>query len=210
MIRLETRGRVLVLTLDRPARRNALDRALCEALLAALRATGDAAALVLAGAGPSFCAGADLAEWRALEADPAAREARSALGQAVLAAPGEVPKPVVAAVQGAAMGAGAALALGCDMVVMAEDARLGYPEARQGIFPSGVAPSLLAHLGPKPAFELLATGRDVGAEEALARGLANRVVPAARLIGEACALAEAAALMPPGQMARLKRLVPRG
>jgi enoyl-CoA hydratase/carnithine racemase len=210
MIRRETRGRVLVLTLDRPAKRNALDRALCEALLAALGETGDAAALVLSGAGPSFCAGADLAEWRALVADPEAREAREALGHAVLAAPGEVPKPVVAAVHGAAMGAGASLALGCDMVVMAEDARLGYPEARQGIFPSGVAPSLLAHLGPKPAFELLAIGRDVGAEEALARGLANRIVPAARLIGEACALAEAAALMPPGQMARLKRLLPRG
>lgn len=210
MIRRETRGRVLLLTLDRPAKRNALDRALCEALLAALGETGDAAALVLAGAGPSFCAGADLGEWRALEADPAARKARSALGEALLAAPGEVPKPVVAAVHGAAMGAGAALALGCDMVVMAEGARLGYPEARQGIFPSGVAPSLLAHLGPKSAFELLATGRDVGAEEAVALGLANRVVPAARLIEEACALAEAAALMPPEQMARLKRLVVRG
>ncbi|MBX6375943.1 MAG: enoyl-CoA hydratase/isomerase family protein, partial [Acetobacteraceae bacterium] len=146
MIRRETRGRVLLLTLDRPAKRNALDRALCEALLAALGETGDAAALVVAGAGPSFCAGADLGEWRALEADPAAREARAALGEALLAAPGEVPKPVVAAVHGAAMGAGAALALGCDMVVMAEGARLGYPEARQGIFPSGVAPSLLAHL----------------------------------------------------------------
>jgi enoyl-CoA hydratase/carnithine racemase len=212
MMREEMRGRVRVLRLDRAEKRNALDRALVEALLGAMeRAAGDdCAALVLAAEGTSFCAGADLAEMKALSADPAVREARSALTTALMVAPRAVPKPIVAAVQGAAMGAGASLALACDAVVMEPAARLGWPEARHGMLPRLVAPVLIGHLGPKPAFDLLATGRDVGAEEALSLGLATRVVPAGRLLDEACALAEAAALLPPASMATLKRMIAEG
>jgi enoyl-CoA hydratase len=215
VIRAERRGRgVLVLSLDRPEKRNALDRALCEALLAALRRAGEdaaAAAVVLAGEGPGFCAGADLAEMKALAASggTAAKEARSALTVALMDAPALVPKTVVAAVHGAAMGAGASLALACDLVAMASDARLAWPEAKHAILPGLVAPMLLRHLGPKPAFDLLATGRAVGAEEALALRLANRVVPQDRLVDEACTMAEAAALLPPEAMAELKRMVHR-
>ena len=209
MIREEMRGRVLVLRLDRPEKRNALDRALVEALLSALAraAECDCAALVLAAEGASFCAGADLAEMKALAADPVAREARAALTVALMQAPQRVPKPVVAAVQGAAMGAGASLALVCDSVVMEPAARLGWPEAKHGMLPRLVAPVLLRHLGPKPAFDLLATGRAVGAEEALSLGLATRIASADRLLDEACALAEAAAQLPPTAMGALKQMI---
>jgi enoyl-CoA hydratase/carnithine racemase len=212
MMREERHGRVCVLWLDRPEKRNALDRALIEALLGALaRAVeSDCAAVVLAAEGASFCAGADLAEMKALAADPAAREARAALTVALMAAPDRVPKPVVAAVQGAAMGAGASLALACDGVVMEPGARLGWPEAKHGMLPRLVAPVLLRHLGLKPAFDLLATGRAVGAEEALSLGLATRLVPGDRLLDEACALAEAAAQLPPAAMGALKRMIREG
>jgi enoyl-CoA hydratase/carnithine racemase len=214
MIRTERRGRVLVLWLDRPDKRNALDRTLCEALLAALRGAGEdpaTDAVVLAGKGPGFCAGADLAEMQALTAggDAEARRSRSALTIALMEAPAAVPKPVVAAVHGAAMGAGASLALACDLVVMAEDARLAWPEARHAMLPGLVAPVLLRHLGPKPGFDLLATGRAVGAAEALALLVANRMVPAERLVEEASTMAEAAALLPPPSMAALKQMVHR-
>jgi enoyl-CoA hydratase/carnithine racemase len=211
MIRIEAPGQGLrLLRLDRPDKRNALDRATIEALLAALQdAAEDPAvvAIVLAGAGGAFSAGADLAEMRALAADPAARAARSALTVALLDAPARVPKPVVAAVAGAAMGAGASLALACDAVAMAEDARLAWPEAKHAMLPRLVAPVLLRHLGPKVSFDLLATGRAVGGAEALALGLATRIVPAARLEAEACAMAAGAALLPPAAMAELKRMV---
>jgi enoyl-CoA hydratase/carnithine racemase len=209
MIRQEDRGRLRVLTLDRPEKRNALDGATVRALLDALAEAGEAgcAAVVIAAEGAAFCAGADLSEMKALAADPAAREARSALTTALMAAPGRVPKPVVAAVGGAAMGAGASLALACDVVVMAEDARLGWPEAKDGMLPRLVAPVLLRHLGPKASFDLLATGRPVGAAEALSLGLATRVVPAAALLEEACAAAEAAATLNPEAMRSLKRMI---
>jgi enoyl-CoA hydratase/carnithine racemase len=209
MIRIEAPAEGLrLLRLDRPDKRNAMDRATIEALLVALRDAGaDPAirAIVLAGAGSGFSAGADLAEMRALAAEE--RPARSALTVALLDAPARLGKPVVAAVAGAAMGAGASLALACDAVVMAEDARLAWPEAKHAMLPRLVAPVLLRHLGPKAAFDLLATGRAVGAQEALSLGLATRIVPAARVEAEACTLAIAAALLPPEAMAELKRMV---
>jgi enoyl-CoA hydratase/carnithine racemase len=209
MIRIEAPAEGLrLLRLDRPDKRNAMDRATIEALLVALRDAGadpTIRAIVLAGAGSGFSAGADLAEMRALAAEE--RPARSALTVALLDAPARLGKPVVAAVAGAAMGAGASLALACDAVVMAEDARLAWPEAKHAMLPRLVAPVLLRHLGPKAAFDLLATGRAVGAQEALSLGLATRIVPAARVEAEACTLAIAAALLPPDAMAELKRMV---
>jgi enoyl-CoA hydratase len=211
MIRIEPCDQgVRLLRLDRPAKRNAMDGAMVAALLAALREAGEdnsVVAVVLAGAQGSFSAGADLAEMKQLAADPQAHQARSALTVALMAAPALVPKPVVAAVQGAAMGAGASLALACDAVAMAEDARLAWPEAKHAMLPRLVAPVLLRHLGPKASFDLLATGRAVGAAEALALGLATRIVAPADVEAEACAMAAAAALLPPEAMAELKRMV---
>jgi enoyl-CoA hydratase/carnithine racemase len=209
VIALEDRGEgVRLIRLDRPEKRNAMHGPMVQALLDALAGAGRAEsvrAVVLTGNGPGFSAGADLTEMQALQGE--ARAARSALTVALMEAPTLVPKPVIAAVQGAAMGAGASLALACDGLVMAEDARLAWPEAKHAMLPRLVAPVLLRHLGPKPAFDLLATGRDVRAQEALALHLATRIVPATEILDAACALALQSALLPPEAMAALKRMV---
>ncbi|MBR0663810.1 enoyl-CoA hydratase/isomerase family protein [Roseomonas hellenica] len=213
LILQEDRGRTRILRLNRPEKRNALNRPLIEALLQALeQAGGDdgIAAILLAANGAVFCAGADLGEMRALREDPVAAEARRALSKALFAVPGWIGKPVVAALQGAALGAGAALALGCDMAVLADEAVLGFPEARHGMLPALMAPVLLRHVPPRRAFELLATGRDIPPAEALALGLVQRVVPAAAVLDEAVTLAEAAALLPPPDLLRLKELLMDG
>lgn len=211
MIRIEPRaGGVRLLRLDRPEKRNAMNGAMVGALLAALQAAGEdegVLGIVISGAGGTFSAGADLVEMQQLAVDPAARQSRAALTIALMAAPPCIPRPVIAAVQGAAMGAGASLALACDAVVMAEDGRLAWPEAKHAMLPRLVAPVLLRHLGPKPAFDLLASGRAVGAAEALALGLATRIVPPVRVEDEACAMAAALALLPPEAMGELKRMV---
>ncbi|WP_376097320.1 tripartite tricarboxylate transporter substrate-binding protein [Roseomonas sp. CCTCC AB2023176] len=212
MIRTEMRGRVRLLVLDRAAKRNALDRAMTEALIAGLREAGEdpaVAAVVIRAEGALFCAGGDLEEMRPIRGDAALYDARVALTEAMLRAPGECARPVVAAVQGTAVGTGAVLALGCDMVVAAEDACFAFPEAQHGIFPSILPPILSPHLPRKRAFEVMATGGTVPAEEALRWGMVNRVVPPAALVGEAVALAEAAATLPPAAIAALKRVLAR-
>jgi enoyl-CoA hydratase/carnithine racemase len=212
VIRQETRGRVRLLVLDRAAKRNALDRAMTEGIIAGLREAGEdaaVAAVVIRAEGVGFSAGGDLEEMRPIRGDVVLYDERVALTEAMLRSPGACPKPVVAAVQGVAVGTGAVLALACDMVVMAEGARFAFPEARHGIFPSILPPILSPHLPRKRAFEVMATGGDVPAEEALRWGMVNRVVPAEALVDEAVALAEAAATLPTAAIAALKRVLGR-
>ncbi|MDJ0389583.1 enoyl-CoA hydratase/isomerase family protein [Roseomonas sp. E05] len=213
MIRVETRGTLRLLFLARAEKRNAIDAALARALIAALEAAGDdpaIAAVVLGAEGPGFCAGADLAEMRALAADPSARAARAALSEAILLAPGRTAKPVVAAVQGAALGAGAALALCCDQMLLAEGASLAFPEARHGMLPALMAPVLLRHLAPRQVFSLLASGRALPATEAASLGLCPAPVPAEALLDRAAALAESLATLPPPALLALKQLCAAG
>ena len=212
MIRVEDHGRVRVLVLDRVAKRNALDRAMTEAIIAGLRGAGEdraVAAVVIRAEGALFCAGGDLEEMRPIRADAALYDERVALTETMLRAPGDCPRPVVAAVQGTAVGTGAVLALASDMVVMAEGARFAFPEARHGIFPSILPPILSLHLPRKRAFEVMATGGDVPAEEALRWGMVNRVVPPDMLVEVALGLAEAAATLSPDSVAALKRVLAR-
>ena len=209
----EDRGRIRLLTLNRPEKRNALSSELMAALLAALRAADADAAVagvVIAAAGPGFCAGADLADRAAAMQDEARRNERTALSDALIAAPGRLGTPVVAALHGAVVGAGASIALCCDMAIAAEGTRFLWPEAKHAIYPSLVAPMLLRHLSPRDVFELLATGRAMPAEEALRLRLVNRVVPAERLLEEACAAAEATATYPPDLLRRLKQAIDAG
>ena len=91
-------------------------------------------------------------------------------------------KPVITAINGAAMGGGAGLALAGDLALMAESAKLGYPEVKHGIVAAVVMPNLVRQVGRKAAFELLATGQPVGARRALELGMVNRVVPDAELL----------------------------
>ncbi|MCX7960715.1 MAG: enoyl-CoA hydratase/isomerase family protein [Burkholderiales bacterium] len=207
---VEDRGPVRLLTMNRPEKRNALDTALTRALLEALCAADadDAVGcVVLTGAGPAFCAGADLAEFKTLTPENReAVEARAELTMQLHAAFPKLSKPVVTAVNGPAMGGGAGLALAGDLALMAETATLGYPEVRHGIVAAIVMANLVRQVGRKAAFELVALGEPIGASRAAALGLVNRVVPPADLVREAIALAERLAAMSRPAMAETKRL----
>ena len=207
---IEDRGAVRTLTMNRPEKRNALNNALTGALLEGLR-TADADdavhAIVLTGAGPGFCAGADLSEFKDLVADNQPLvERRAQLTMSLHEIFPRLTKPVITAINGAAMGGGAGLALAGDIALMAESAKLGYPEVKHGIVAAIVMPNLVRQIGRKSAFELLATGRTIGAHRALELGMVNRVVPDADLMGEALALAGELAAVSRPAMAATKQL----
>jgi methylglutaconyl-CoA hydratase len=173
---------VLTATLNRPDKRNAIDAAMVEGLLATLeRAELDAAVrvLVVRGAGPDFCAGADLEELLASVERTPEENAGSALrlGEVFLRMRA-LPKPVVAVVHGRAIAGGCGLATACDLVLARADAQLGYPEVRRGFVPAMVMAMLRRIVGEKVAFDLVATGRLLAAEEAAQLGLVSRVLPA--------------------------------
>jgi enoyl-CoA hydratase/carnithine racemase len=201
---------VRVLVMNRPEKRNALDTALTQALLDALRAADADEAVgcvVLTGAGQGFCAGADLAEFKDLTPEKQHLvEARAELTMQLHLALPKLSKPVVTAINGAAMGGGAGLAIAGDLAVMAEDATLGYPEAKHGIVAAIVMANLVRQAGRKAAFELVALGEPVSAARALALGLVNRVVPRAQLMQEALALAAQLAAVHPPAMRLTKQL----
>jgi enoyl-CoA hydratase/carnithine racemase len=205
---IENRGKVRILTLNRPEKRNALDTALTAALLKELRvadAEDVVEAIVLTGAGQAFCAGADLSEFKDL-AEGTAAEARAELTMQLHLVFSKMTTPVVTAINGAAMGGGAGLALAGDLAVMGEHAKIGYPEAKHGIVAAIVMANLVRQVGPKAAFELVALGEPMGAERALALGLVNRVEPEQRVMEEAVYLAEKLAAVSQPAMAHTKSL----
>lgn len=205
---VENRGAVRILTLNRPEKRNALDSELTRALLDALRAAdGDESVgcIVLTGAGQGFCAGADLAEFKALQ-DPAAAEARAELTMQLHLVFSKISKPVVTAINGAAMGGGAGLAIAGDLAVMAESARLGYPEAKHGIVAAVVMANLARQAGRKAAFELVSLGEPIDAQRALALGVVNRVVPDSEVVSQAILLGEKLSAIQRPAMKETKRL----
>ena len=131
---------------------------------------------------------------------------RNALLVDLLLASQRMTTPVIAAVNGGAIGGGAGLALGCDMVVASPTARFGYPEVKHGITAALLIPNLIRQVGPKIAFELIGTGEPIGAERALALNLVNQLVPAEELLPAAFALAAKLAAFPPAAMQASKRL----
>ena len=190
-VRLEITDGVAVLRLDRP-RMNALDAAMQRriGLLAGECAErDDVAAVVLTGGERVFAAGADIVEMEQLGyADMAAH---SGVLQGAFSAVARIPKPVVAAVNGFALGGGCELALCADVRIAADDATLGQPEIKLGIIPGAGGTQRLARLvGPSRAKDLIFTGRFVGAAEALAIGLVDQVVPAAEVLPTALAWAQ--------------------
>jgi len=207
---IEDRGAVRTLTMNRPEKRNALNNALTEALLEGLRAADadDAVhAIVLTGAGPGFCAGADLSEFKDLTAtNQPLVERRAQLTMSLHEIFPQLTKPVITAINGAAMGGGAGLALAGDIALLAESAKLGYPEVKHGIVAAIVMPNLVRQIGRKAAFELLATGRTIDAHRALELGMVNRVVPDADLMDEALKLAGELAAVSRPAMATTKQL----
>src|SRR5271169_7173292 len=182
---------VLRLTLNRPDARNALSTALMSALLEALaRAATDpeARVVVIAGAGPAFCAGHDLREMRTDQRRETYERIFAQCSELMLAIV-RLPKPVIAEVHGVATAAGCQLVATCDLAVAAEDARFATPGVNIGLFCSTPMVALTRAVGRKPAMEMLLTGDFVDAATARAIGLVNRVVPAADLRAAVDALA---------------------
>ncbi|CAM4374113.1 Enoyl-CoA hydratase [Bordetella tumbae] len=206
---IEDRGAVRILTMNRPEKHNALNTALTQALLDSLRAAdSDPAinAVVLTGAGKSFCAGADTTEFSALTPeDPQAVTARADLTTALHLVFSQMNKPVISAVRGNALGGGAGLAIACDLSVMSETVRFGYPELKHGIVAAVVMANLVRQVGRKQAFELVALAEPLDGHAAKAMGLCNRVVPDAQVLDVALALASTIAGWSPIAMATTKR-----
>jgi enoyl-CoA hydratase/carnithine racemase len=205
---VENRGAVRLLTLNRPEKRNALNTELTSLLLDEIRksdADEAVGCLVLTGAGSGFCAGADLAEFKGLK-DPQAAEARAQLTMELHLCFSKAKKPVITAINGAAMGGGAGLAIAGDMAVMAEDAKLGYPETKHGIVAAIVLGNLVRQVGRKAAFELVSTGEPIDAPRAFALGLINRITSKEKLMEETLLLAEKLAAVSRPAMAETKRL----
>lgn len=188
-VRTERRGAVTTVIVDRPERRNAVDRATAEALADAFRefdADDSQAAAVLWGAGGAFCAGADLKAIAAGEGNRLEGGGDGPMGPSRLL----LGKPVIAAIAGHAVGGGLELALWCDLRVVEEDAVLGVFNRRWGVpLIDGGTVRLPRLIGLSRALDLILTGRPVGASEALAIGLANRVVAPGQARAEAESLA---------------------
>jgi len=198
--------------LNRPHRLNAVVPELTAGLVAALdRAGPDGARVaVLAGRGRAFCSGHDLKE--PVPAEPVLATRQRVAGiQEVTRAIRRFPGPVVAAVHGYALGAGCEFALGCDLVVAAEDAQFGFPEVSVGLSVTGGISRLLPLLvGPVRAKELLLLGDRFGAARAVELGLVNRVAPAGQHEQTAAGIADRLAGQPALALALAKQALDRG
>ena len=175
-LRIERDGPVLRVTMAKPERRNAFDAALITALTEAFSDVGDARAVVLAGDGPSFCAGADV-EWQRASIDLDYEEnVEDAMRlYRMLETIDDCPAPVVARVQGYALGGGSGLVACADIVVAGEDAVFGFSEVRLGIIPAVISPFVLRRIGPGATRRLFLTGERFDAEVALRIGLVHEI-----------------------------------
>jgi enoyl-CoA hydratase/carnithine racemase len=179
----EDRDAVATLTLNRPSARNALSVGMMSALQAALdtiAADKNVRVVIVAGAGPAFCAGHDLKE---LRAHPGRQAYKAVFGQCakLMTSIVMLPKPVIARVHGVATAAGCQLVASCDLAVAADEARFATPGVNIGLFCSTPMVALSRAIGRKQAMEMLLTGSLIDAETARAWGLVNRVVPTAKL-----------------------------
>jgi enoyl-CoA hydratase len=197
LLRDEWHGAVRLLTFHRAEGLNTLTDALFDDLIALVSGAGEECrAIVLTGEGPAFLAGSDLAA--SLEMSPEALVDYSLKAHKVARALVEAPMPVIAAVNGTAVGGGFEAALACDFILAAQSARFGMPEARLGVMPGlGGTYFLPRAVGPRLARELLYTGRMLDAEAALHAGAVNRVCEDARLAAEAMEIAQAIAAKGP-------------
>lgn len=207
---LTTEDGVAEIILNRPDKLNALNLEMVEQLHAALQTaeSNEARALILRGEGRAFSAGRDLAG-----VDPETDDAERILTEVfnpLIRRVREFPAPTFAAVQGACLGVGLGLALGCDVVIAAEDARIGSPFARIGaVLDSGGHAFFVERLGSHRALELIYTGRLLSGSEAAAWGLINRSVPGSELLDEVRRLATVVAHGPTAAFRTSKTLVRR-
>ena len=198
--------------MDRPQVHNAFNVAtrddLCQALLA-VRDDPEVRLVIVSGGGPSFCAGADLTEFGTAPSQTIAREVR--WQRDVWGLLMGLPKPVIAAVHGYCIGSGLEIAMLCDLRIVSDDARFSMPETALGLIPAaGGTQSLPRMVGVPAALDLLLTGPELDASEALALGLVNRVVPADSLLQEAETMAQGLLQVDQGVLQAAKESVVRG
>jgi methylglutaconyl-CoA hydratase len=207
-LRIAQVGPVRRLTLARAARRNALSRSLVGALRRAfieIEEGGETRVVVLAGDGPAFCAGADIAEFvEAAERGTSRSDAEGLVD--LLDAMATCPVPIVARVHGAAFGGAFGLICAADVAIAAEGTRFALSEARLGLVAAVIAPSVFAALGPREAKARILLGAPFGAAEALRIGLVHRVVPDDGLDAAVAEVVADLLRCAPGALAAIKRL----
>ena len=207
-IKIESKDNILTLTFSRPDKKNALTNvmygALADALLAA-EIDPAARVIVFRGEGDMFTAGNDVGEFAAIATGAFKGERHVARFIQAIA---RATRPLVAAVQGRAVGIGTTMLLHCDFVVLAEDAQLSTPFVNLALVPEAASTLLMPlRIGYARAYEMFAFGETVDASTALRLGIANRVVPLERLHAEATTIAQRLAKLPAGSLATTKRLM---
>lgn len=201
-------GRVAKITIDRPEALNAIDRSVLDGLAAALdRIEPTVRAVVLCGAGEkAFVAGADIASMAKLSAVEA--ETFAGFGQRTFDRLAALDVPVIAAVQGFALGGGCELAMACDLIFASDRARFGQPEVKLGVIPGfGGTQRLVRRVGMSVALDLCLTGRMVKADEALRIGLVSRVITDGTVLDAAIAAATEIATLGPIAIRLCKRAI---
>lgn len=212
-VEIQKNGKTAVLTINRPEALNALNsQVLCDlkAALDELKKEADLRCLIITGAGPkSFVAGADIGEMSTM--NPKKGEAFGIAGNKVMSQVASFPCPVIAAVNGYALGGGFELALACDLRLASEKARFAFPETGLGITPGFGGTQRLARLvGPALASELIFTGRTVKADEALAKGMVSQVCAPEELLDKAQELADTIAGRAPIAIRQAKKAIRGG
>jgi methylglutaconyl-CoA hydratase len=211
-IQTETDGTLAVITLNRPDKRNAISAAMINELLSALKdvESGSDRVAIITGAGKAFCAGMDLEALKSLATQSPEQnlaDARRTAG--FFRRLWSFPKPLIAAVNGAALAGGCGIATLCDFTLAVPEAKLGYTEVRVGFLPALVSMFLERQVGEKPARDLFLTGRIIDAAEAKAIGLVTKIVAAEQLLAAARDLAATLIANSPGSVQATKRLLVR-
>lgn len=211
VLQVRFRDSIAVLTLDRPDRLNAVTLEMYESIQEAfsgIERRADIRAVVITGAGRAFCVGADLKNHAGAKMDDGARRRYIRAGQRTCRLIQNSRKPVVAAVNGHAIGAGLELALSCDFIVVSEAAKLRFPEIALGTFVGGgVTYTLPRRVGLTRARELIFLGSFFVGREALEMGIANRCVSPDRVFEAACSLARSLAQKAPLSLGFAKKLL---
>lgn len=209
-VRTEKQGRIGIVTIARPERRNALNLQVKQQIvssLCALAEDAEVAVIVLTGDGGCFVAGTDIAEMATMTPSDHLRLDTDRVFHVVR----QSHKPVIAAVEGYALGGGCELALACDLIVAAEDAQFGQPEIRVGIMPgAGGTQRLLRAAGRSKTLLWCLTGQMIPAREALAANLVCELVPKGQSLARSVAIAEQIAAMPPLAVQAIREAVRLG
>jgi len=207
---LDVAGQIATITLNRPEKRNAMSATMIAEIQTALDEIEKSHARVgiLTGAGKAFCSGMDLDMLATIaQQSPAENQEDSRRMAKMFRRIWSFPRPLIAAVNGAALAGGCGIATLCDFTLAVPDARFGYTEVRIGFLPALVSVFLTRQIGEKKSRDLLLTGRILEAHEAKEFGLVNEVVPAENLLARSKELAEVLIAASPGSLSRAKRLM---